>query len=30
MEESKLSFWGYIIWAGVGFAIVSVVFTILF
>jgi len=32
MEEEKLeiTFWGWIIWFGVGFAIVSVIFTILF
>lgn len=27
--ENKLSFWGYLIWAGVGFAIFGVIFKIL-
>jgi len=27
--ENKLSFWGYVIWAGVGFAIFGVIFNIL-
>jgi len=28
MEESKLSFWGYVIWGGVGFAVFGIIFNL--